>query len=72
MTHDLEVTVSDTDKPVVYVSPDGQTEMPLTSPAAQLNWAARGWTRKDGKPTTTDAAAEQSRPAPKPKPPADK
>ena len=62
--------MSETDNPaVVYVSPDGEHEMPLTSPAAQLNWAARGWTRKDGKPTPA-AAPEQSRNAPKPKPPA--
>ena len=54
---------------VVYVSPDGEHEMPLSSPAAQLNWAARGWTRKDGKPTMAAAPAEQSRHAPKPKPP---
>ena len=44
--------MSDTDKPAVYVSPDGQHEMPLSSPAARLNWAARGWRPKNAKTTT--------------------
>jgi hypothetical protein len=57
----------ETNKPaVVYVSPDGQNEMPVRSPATQINLEARGWTRKDGKAPvstspTTDQAARQSK-----------
>ena len=51
---------------VVYVSPDGRHEMPLSSPAAQLNWAARGW-----KPKTRKTTEQTQRQAPK-RPDADK
>lgn len=34
--------------PVVYTSPDGQTDMPVVSPADAINLEHRGWTRKDG------------------------
>jgi hypothetical protein len=60
------------DVAVVYVSPDGEHEMPLTSPAAQLNWAARGWKRKDGKPTMATAAEPRNTPRPRTAPAADK
>lgn len=42
--------MADNDETVVYVSPDGQHEMPLSSPAARINWEARGWTPKGGRP----------------------
>jgi hypothetical protein len=51
------------DKPVIYVSPDGQSEMPLSSPAARLNWEARGWRPKNDKtprqPAARRAAADE-------------
>jgi hypothetical protein len=52
--------MSDTDKPVVYVSPDGEHEMPLSSPAARLNWAARGWTPKTTKTSASPAPRTSS------------
>ena len=52
--------MSDTDKPVVYVSPDGESEMPLSSPAARLNWEARGWRPKNAKTPTEQQTQRQA------------
>jgi hypothetical protein len=50
------------DRAAVYVSPDGEHEMTLSSPAAQINWETRGWTRKDGRsPLSTSPSTDQAK-----------
>jgi hypothetical protein len=56
------------DQPVpVYVSPDGQTEMPITSPTQRVNLESRGWKPKDASAplATTSQPAAQTDSAPK-------
>lgn len=62
--------MSDDQAVPVYVSPDGDSEMPVRSPATQINLESRGWKRKDGgQPATTNpnpqAPAADTSPKPK-------
>lgn len=44
----------------VYVSPDGNSEMPVRSAEARINLEHRGWRRKDDGPAAMTGPAEST------------
>jgi hypothetical protein len=49
----------------IYVSPDGQSSMPVDSPIVEARMKARGWTEKPQ--TTTKTTAPAPKPVPEPR-----
>lgn len=46
----------------IYVSPDGQSEMPVASPTQRINLEARGWRPKDDPQPAAGEQAEAGAP----------